>query len=189
MLSGLPLFEFDVVVADPPWLYALRSPKGEKKSAQRQYDCMPLADIKAMRVGEHVRDSAWLFLWATAPMLPAAINVMEAWGFTYKSRLAWRKTTRHGNVRVGPGYVVRTMHEDVLVGAIGKPCYTRALPSIFDGLAREHSRKPDEFYSLIESFAPSANRLDLFTRESRLGWTSFGNEATKFDKPFMEAAE
>lgn len=187
--SNLPLFGFDVVVADPPWLYDLRSSNGEAKSPQAHYSCMPLDAIKDLRVGDLVGMNSWLFLWITAPLLPKGIDVMSAWGFTYKTTIIWRKTTASGKVRVGPGYVARTMHEQVLIGAIGAPAYTKALPSIFDGLAREHSRKPDEFYRLVEGFAPNARRLDLFTRESRPGWSAYGDQSTKFDTPALEAAE
>lgn len=185
----LPLFGFDLVVADPPWSFALRSSAGEEKSAQAQYACMPLADIMAMPIGHLVGCHSWLFLWATAPLLPQAMAVMAAWGFEYRTRLSWRKLTPSGKPRLGTGYVVRTLHEDVLVGAVGAPSYARALPSLFDGVAREHSRKPESFYRLVEGFAPAARRLDLFSRETRPGWTGWGNEATKFDAPILQAAE
>ena len=189
LLADLPLFGFDLVVCDPPWSFALRSAAGESKSAQAQYACMPLDAIKAMPVGHLVGANSWLFLWATAPMLPHALAVMEAWGFTYRTRLAWRKLTPAGKPRLGTGYVVRTLHEDILVGAIGSPTYMRALPSLFDGVAREHSRKPDEFFGLVEAFAPGARRLDMFSRETRPGWRSWGAEASKFDPaPAPEAA-
>ena len=181
IFADLPLFGFDVISCDPPWTFVLRSAAGEAKSAQAQYACMPLADIKAMPIGHLVGANSWLFLWATAPMLPHALEVMAAWGFTYRTRLAWRKLTPAGKPRLGTGYVVRTLHEDILVGAIGSPTYARALPSLFDGVAREHSRKPDEFFALIEAFAPGARRLDLFSREKRLGWTGWGAESAKFD--------
>jgi N6-adenosine-specific RNA methylase IME4 len=180
--ADLPLFGLDLVIADPPWLFALRSSAGEEKSPQAQYDCMTLEAIKALPVGHLVGCDSWLLLWATAPLLPQAIEVMHAWGFQYRTRFAWRKTTARGKVRMGPGYVVRTMHEDILVGAIGQPSYARAFPSIFDGLAREHSRKPDAFYHLVERFAPAARRVDLFSRQSRPGFTSWRNEAHKFDE-------
>ena len=177
----------DLIECDPPWAYALRSPKGEGKSAQAHYECMPLDAIKALPVNQLARRDCWLFLWATAPMLPQALNVMGAWGFTYKTRLAWRKMTKPGKngepgkVRTGPGYIVRTQHEDVLIGCVGEPHYAKALPSLIDGVAREHSRKPEEFYSLVEAFAPRAYRAALFSRQSRPGWQTWGNETTKFD--------
>ncbi|MDR3488753.1 MAG: MT-A70 family methyltransferase [Bradyrhizobium sp.] len=180
-----PLYPFcaDLIVCDPPWTYDLRSSNGEAKSPQAHYKCMPNDKIGQLPVGQRAGRDAWLFLWATAPLLPRCLEVMSAWGFTYKTTLIWRKTTRSGKVRVGPGYLARTMHEQILVGSLGLPHYAHALPSIFDGLAREHSRKPEEFYERIERFAPQARKLDLFGRQSRPGWLVFGNEATKFDEP------
>lgn len=176
----LPLFGFDLLAVDPPWSFSLYSAKGEEKSPQAQYDCMALADIQALPVGQLVGANAWLFLWATAPLLPEAIDTLRRWGFAYVTRLTWRKVTRNGKVRMGPGYVARTCDETVLVGRVGRPQITRALPSIFDGVAREHSRKPEEFFMLVEGFAPRARRADLFGREQRPGWSVWGNESTKF---------
>ena len=184
-----PLSPFcaDLIEADPAWEFAPRLPKGEGKSAQAHYECMPLDAIKALPVNQIARRDCWLFLWTCAPMLDQGFEVMRAWGFTYKTRVACRKMTRPGKngdpgkVRTGPGYVVRTQHEDVLIGCVGEPHYARALPSIIDGVAREHSRKPDEFYSMIEAFAPRAYRVSLFSRQSRPGWMTWGSEKTKFD--------
>ena len=172
---------FDVIVADPPWTFSARSALGLKKSPQAHYGCMDLDAIKALPVAELARRDCWLFLWTSAPLLDRAFEVMGAWGFAYKSRFTWRKTTVNAKTRVGPGYVVRTKSEDVLIGARGAPDFARALPSLFDGLAREHSRKPDVFFDLVEGFAPRAARLDLFSRQSRPGWVAWGNEARKFD--------
>jgi N6-adenosine-specific RNA methylase IME4 len=176
----------DIIVADPPWQFELRSAKGERKSAQAHYACMSLPEIEAMPVGMLARRDCWLFLWATAPMLPDALATMRAWGFRYVSRTSWRKTTESGKTRMGPGYIVRTMHEDILIGRIGEPTRRRPMPSLFSGVAREHSRKPDEFYALLETFAePTAFKLDLFgreTKDARLGWSTWGDERTKFDQ-------
>jgi N6-adenosine-specific RNA methylase IME4 len=180
--GGLSSSSADVISADPPWSFRNFSAKGHGKGAHAHYQCMSLDDIKAMPVRALAADSAWLFLWTSAPMLDQAFDVMKAWGFTYKSRIAWRKMTVNGKVRFGPGYVVRTMHEDVLIGTIGKPARDKAMPSIFDGLAREHSRKPDEFYAAVERFAPAARKLDLFSRESRPGWAKWGDQSSMFDE-------
>lgn len=178
--APLPLFGFDLLTIDPPWSFTLYSAKGESKSPQAHYECMDLAAIRALPVGQLVGADAWVFLWATAPLLPEAIDTLRGWGVVYVTRLTWRKVTRAGKVRMGPGYVARTCDETVLVGRIGRPPYARALPSIFDGVARQHSRKPEEFFKLVESFAPDARRADIFGREARPGWAVWGNEATKF---------
>lgn len=175
-------FGFDLIVADPPWLVEMRTAKGETKAPQAHYSCMPIEAISALPVGHLAAPDCWLLLWTSAPLLDRAFDVMRDWGFTYTSRIAWRKCTVNDKTRVGPGYVVRTMHEDVLIGKIGKPPLGTAFPSFFDGLAREHSRKPEEFYALVDRFAPDARKLDLFSRQNRPGWDSWGFEVGKFDE-------
>jgi N6-adenosine-specific RNA methylase IME4 len=94
----------------------------------------------------------------------------------------WRKTTAGGKVRMGTGYRVRTTGEVVVVATLGNPKQAAIPQTIFDGVAREHSRKPEEFYSLCDRVMPHARRADVFARASRAGWHSFGNQATKFDE-------
>jgi N6-adenosine-specific RNA methylase IME4 len=176
---------YEVIVADPPWRFRTWSETNQAKAASRHYDLMMLDDIKALPVGQLAQGDCLLLLWCCAPMLPQALDVMKAWGFTYKSNTNWRKVTPAGKVRMGTGYWARTMHEQILIGSIGKPRKFSAFPSVFDGLAREHSRKPDEFYKLVEKHTAGLRRADVFARQSRPGWDCWGNESTKFD----EAAE
>lgn len=171
---------YEVIVADPPWDFALWSENGNKKGAAPHYKLMPGEQIDALPVGQLAQRDCFLLLWATAPMLLIGLQAMKAWGFTYKSQLVWRKVTRNGLVRWGTGYRARTGHELVLVGTIGNP-RDRGFPSIFDGLAREHSRKPDEFYRLILKHSPGLRRSDLFSRETRPGFDGWGDQHTKFD--------
>jgi len=189
-MSGWPFdhlvpLSYDVIAIDPPWSFQTWSDTGQTKGAANQYDLMSSDDIKALPVGALAQRDAVLLLWATAPLLPVAIDVMSAWGFEYKSEMIWRKVTANNKVRMGTGYWCRSMHEPILIGTIGKPSKVRAFPSIFDGVAREHSRKPDEFFSMVERHTTGLRRLDLFSRQSRPGWETFGHERTKFD----EAAE
>lgn len=178
--SLMPL-SFDLISADPPWEYELYSEAGNQKAASAQYDTMPLAEIMALPVGHLARGDCLLLLWGCGWMPPAQRQgVMEAWGFTYKSELAWRKTTRRGKVRMGPGYRVRTMHEPIYLGVMGNPQH-KAFKSIFDGVARQHSRKPEEFYDAVTKASPKSNKLDLFSRNTRPGWTNWGRESSKFD--------
>lgn len=172
---------YEVIVCDPPWDFANYSDKGTLKGADPHYDVMPLAQILALPVGMLARGDAMLLLWGTAPMLPQQIEVMRCWGFAYKTHLIWRKTTARGKVRVGTGYVARSMHEIVLVGTIGQPRLIGAFPSLFDGIAREHSRKPDEFYELVGMRTVGARRADLFSRQRRSGFDAWGREADKFE--------
>lgn len=180
-LAELPLFGFDCIVADPPWLFEQWSVKGEGKAPQAHYKCLPAETIARMRVADHAARDCWLFLWATNPLLREAFFVLDAWGFKYVTAIAWRKTTVHGKQQWGPGYVARTHHEPILIGKVGEPVMVKALPGLFAGRAREHSRKPDEFYELLRSFLPAKARIaDLFSRQNRQGVTEWGDEAGKF---------
>ncbi|BAQ18335.1 MT-A70 family methyltransferase [Methyloceanibacter caenitepidi] len=175
------MFGYELIVADPPWDFENYSEAGTGKGADPHYSVMSLAEIKALPVGDLARGDCLLLLWATGCMLPLALQVMESWGFTYKSEIVWRKTTVNGKVRIGTGYRVRTMHEPVLVGTMGNP-HHKPFPSLIDGLAREHSRKPDEFYEAIDRCCPSLGfRADLFARTRRPGFDSWGDEVGKFD--------
>jgi N6-adenosine-specific RNA methylase IME4 len=187
MFEPLPPGPFDVIVADCPWRFTTYSDKGHGKSPQKHYDCLSLADIHSLPVASIAAADSYLFLWATAPLLSEALNVMRIWGFTYKTHLAWAKVTANGKPRMGCGFIARTLHELCLVGTRGKPGKGAiALPSLFNGIARESGRKPDEFYRLVERFKPTARRVDLFARQSRAGWVSYGDEATKFDPPHCQ---
>lgn len=179
--GDFPMFGYDVIVADPPWDFALYSKAGEAKSAKAHYATMPLDAIAALRVGDLARGDCLLLLWCCEWMPPGARQrVLDAWGFTYKTSLVWRKLTCNDKVRMGPGYRARTMHEPILLATMGNPRH-RPFPSVIDGEAREHSRKPEAFYDLVDACCPRSRRADLFSRQSRPGWDSWGREAGKFD--------
>jgi len=180
--SPLTPLSYDVIICDPAWRFQTRSERGQTKGASHHYEVMSDEEIAALPVGSLAQRDCILLLWATAPMLPLALEVMRGWGFSYKSLLAWRKTTATGKVRMGTGYWARSMHEPVLIGTIGSPSKTSAFPSIFDGLAREHSRKPNEFYDLVRKHTSGLRRADLFARESREGFEGWGREMGKFDE-------
>lgn len=177
----LPLY-YELIVIDPPWGFDLYSEEGARKSALAQYNLMKDEDILRMPVGKLASMDSLLYCWTTAPTLPFAIKCVEAWGFTYKTWLVWRKTTRNGKVRVGTGYRARTMGELVIVATLGNPKQAWVPPGVFDGVAREHSRKPEEFYQLCDRVMPHARRCDVFSRQTRPGWHGFGNESQKFDE-------
>lgn len=180
----LPLFGFDLIVADPPWRFDLFNEEtGSQKGPAHHYETMALEEIKALPVGDLARGDCLLLLWTTgwAMATGQAQAVAKAWGFQAKSEIVWNKRTQGGKWRVGPGYRVRTMHEPILLCTTGNPEH-QALPSAFDGLAREHSRKPDEFYAMTEKYCPRLlDRLDLFSRTSRPGWAAWGNQQGMFD--------
>ena len=170
---------FSTIVADPPWTFKAYSEKGYKKSAQLHYECMSIKDICNLPVHSLSNKDCILFLWTCAPMLDIAFQVLDAWKFKYKSRMSWIKTTKNNKIRIGPGYIVRTMHEDILIGTRGNPKLAKAFPSIFHGLAREHSRKPEEFYSLVNERC-SGPYLHMFSSQKRIGTQSWGNQTDKF---------
>jgi N6-adenosine-specific RNA methylase IME4 len=175
----LPPHSYDLVVIDPPWPFKTWSQAGQGKSPSMHYRVMTLAEIMALPVRSLLNNHAVVLLWATGAMLAQAVAVMEAWGITYKTEIAWRKVTRNGKVRMGCVFWARTMHEPILLGTVGKPPKF-TLPSCFDGIAREHSRKPDEFYRMITDRTQGLRRADLFAREKREGWDAWGDEVEKF---------
>jgi N6-adenosine-specific RNA methylase IME4 len=179
--GDLEMFGYQVIVCDPPWRFDVWSQKGEKKSAAQHYHTMTASEIAAFPVGHLARDNCLMLLWSCGCMLPQAIETMTTWGFSFKSEIIWRKLTAAGKVRMGTGYRVRTMHEPILVGTIGNPEH-KAFPSIVDGIAREHSRKPDEVYKIIRRHTPYMTRADLFSRETRYGFSGWGDQHGLYDK-------
>ncbi|BDA84989.1 DNA methyltransferase [Aureimonas sp. SA4125] len=193
---GLPLFAFDVVMVDPPWPWATYSDKGLEKSPEAQYATMSLDDIAALRVGDLLAPSGVLVMWATWPLIERQCAIMRGWGVAPVTGGVWAKRTVNGKLRWGTGYVLRSVCEPFLVGRLEGAAIARGkVPNLLetlvdaavDGLAREHSRKPEEFYQLIETLVPDGRRADIFARQRRVGWDSFGNEADKFAA--IEAAQ
>jgi len=165
----LPEGVFDVIYADPPWEYytPLRG------YPELHYKTMPTEEICKLKVPS--ADDAVLFLWATNPTLKDALKVMECWGFKYKTNMVWVKD------KIGTGFYFRAQHELLLLGIKGKmpaPLEENRPPSVIHAPVREHSRKPDEVYALIEKMYPNRKYLELFARpeEKRKGWTYWGLE-------------
>lgn len=182
VFDPLAPYSYDVIVADAPWLYELRSDAGAEKSPQAHYKCMPTTEIAALPVDELVRPNCWLLLWATAPMLPDQLFVMRSWGFEYKTHIVWRKTTKNDKQATGPGFIARTQHEIVLIGSIGDPGVRKPFDSIFDGERRQHSRKPDGFMEQVRANLYGTRRANLFTRETVEGFDGWGDQATLLDE-------
>lgn len=181
-MTDLPAGRFGAILADPAWRFATRSPKGEAKSPQRHYECMSLAEISALPVADVAADDCALFLWATFPMLPHALLVMARWGFIYKTGGAWAKrSSADASWAFGPGFIFRGASELLLVGTRGQPKWrSRSERNLWVAPVREHSRKPDEVHAMIERTA-AAPFLELFSRESRPGWTAWGDQVGRFD--------
>jgi N6-adenosine-specific RNA methylase IME4 len=188
----LPAGPFSVIMADPPWAFATRSDKGLKKSPQAHYDCMSLDAIKALPVADISAPDCLLMMWATAPMLPHALEVMAAWGFTYKTMGAWAKRSKTGSKwAFGTGYILRSASEPFLIGTRGAPrVVSKSERNLIVAPVREHSRKPDEARAMLERMIPAGRRLEMFARETAPGWEAWGNQVGRFDhQPKLEAAE
>lgn len=179
---------FGTILADPPWQFQNRTGKvaPEHKRLNR-YDTMELDDICALPVADIAADPAHLYLWVPNALMPDGLRVMEAWGFRYVSNIIWEKVRKDGGPDGrGVGFYFRNVTEMLLFGVRGKNARTlkpgRSQVNIIRSRKREHSRKPDEQYPIIEgcSWGP---RIELFSRGKRKGWTVWGNQADDDYKP------
>lgn len=172
---------FRAIYADPAWRFEAWSEAGEGKAPQQHYQCEGLEVMKAMRVAPLAATNSALFLWATFPMLPEALELLAAWGFTYKTGGAWGKQSSTGRaLAFGTGYIFRSAAELLLVGTRGEPKWlSKSERNLWLAPIREHSRKPDEIIPMIERMTPGP-RLELFARQRRPNWVSAGNELDKF---------
>jgi N6-adenosine-specific RNA methylase IME4 len=173
---------FATVLADPPWRFENRTGKmaPEHKRLNR-YGTMTLEDICALPVQAIVEDVAHLYLWVPNALLPEGLQVMAAWGFQYKTNIIWHKIRKDGGPDGrGVGFYFRNTTEILLFGARGKNARTlapgRSQVNIIRAMKREHSRKPDETYELIEKCSPGPF-LEMFARGGRQGWNTWGNQA------------
>jgi N6-adenosine-specific RNA methylase IME4 len=173
---------FSTIVADPPWRFTNRTGKVAPEHRRlSRYETMTLEEICALPVGSAVADTAHLYLWTPNALLPDALRVMSAWGFQYKSNIIWHKIRKDGGSDGrGVGFYFRNVTEVMLFGVRGKNARTlapgRRQVNMIETRKREHSRKPDEQYELIEACSPGPY-LELFARGERTGWTVWGNEA------------
>lgn len=169
-MRGCPVADllFDVVYADPPWRYDDGPPGRE---IERHYPTMSHAEI--LEAKPPVARDAVLYLWGVAPKLPEALEVMAAWGFTYRSCAVWDKQIP------GMGYWFRGQHEHLLVGVRGKwspPAPRLRTPSVYTVPRTRHSKKPDIVRTHIATWFPDANRLEMFCRYPAPGWHVWGNQ-------------
>lgn len=173
---------FSTVLADPPWRFANRTGKvaPEHRRLDR-YSTMSLDAIKAMDVQSVVAPNAHLYLWVPNALLPDGLDVMTAWGFRYVSNIVWAKRRKDGGPDGrGVGFYFRNVTELLLFGVRGSMrtlAPGRSQVNMIETRKREHSRKPDEQYDLIESCSPGAY-LELFARHARPGWTAWGDESS-----------
>jgi len=180
--------KFATILADPPWQFTNRTGKiaPEYKKLTR-YDTMRLEEICALPVPQVARERAHLYLWVPNAILPWGLQVMAAWGFTYKSNIVWQKIRKDGGPDGrGVGFYFRNVTELLLFGVRGKNVRTlqpgRSQVNLIATRKQEHSRKPDEQYAIIESCS-EGSYLELFARGRREGWTSWGAEAEESYRP------
>lgn len=180
--GNLRPLSYGCILADPPWYFRNFSAKGEAKNPVAHYDCMDTASLGALPVSQLAAPDCALLMWATAPMLPDAVALMAAWGFTFKSAGAWAKQSSTGNAwAFGTGYCFRSAAEFFLLGTIGKPkVQSRSVRNLIVAPVREHSRKPEAQYEMAETLF-AGPYLELFSRAARPGWSAFGDEAGKFE--------
>jgi N6-adenosine-specific RNA methylase IME4 len=179
---------FGTILADPPWQFQNRTGKvsPEHKRLSR-YGTMTLDEIKALPVSEIAADRSHLYLWVPNALLPEGLQVMDSWGFRYVSNIVWHKIRKDGGSDGrGVGFYFRNVTELLLFGVRGKDVRTllagRTQVNMLQARKREHSRKPEEQYQLIEqcSWGP---RLEMFSRGKRPGWTTWGNQADENYQP------
>lgn len=173
---------FATILADPPWRFTNRTGKVAPEHRRlSRYGTLTLGQIEALPVATIVEPTAHLYLWVPNALLPEGLRVMQAWGFAYKTNLVWHKRRRDGGSDGrGVGFYFRNVTEILLFGTRGKNARTlapgRRQVNMIETRKREHSRKPDEQYAVIESCSRGPY-LELFARGTRPGWTYWGNQA------------
>ena len=177
---------FGTILADPPWQFQNRTGKmaPEHKRLNR-YATLGLDDILALPVAALAAEVAHLYLWVPNALLREGLAVLNAWGFTYKTNLVWCKVRKDGGPDGrGVGFYFRNTTELVLFGTRGRNARTlapaRSQVNVIRTRKREHSRKPDEQYAIIEKCSPGPY-LELFARGSRPGWTTWGDQSVEYE--------
>lgn len=176
---------FATILADPPWQFQNRTGKVAPEHRRlSRYGTMGLEEIMALPLAQLAADTTHLYLWVPNALLPEGLRVMEAWGFRYKSNLVWHKIRKDGGPDGrGVGFYFRNVTELVLFGVRGKNARTlasgRSQVNFLATRKREHSRKPDEFYDIVESCSPGPY-LEMFARGARPGWHVWGNQSEEY---------
>lgn len=180
--------KFATVLADPPWQFVNRTGKVAPEHRRlNRYGTMNVEAIGALPIADVLLPTAHLYLWVPNALLPDGLRVMQAWGFRYKANIVWHKLRKDGGSDGrGVGFYFRNVTEILLFGVRGKNARTQQLGrtqvNYIGTRKREHSRKPDEQYPLIEGCSPGPY-LEMFARGTREGWTSWGNQAEANYKP------
>ena len=170
----LPEGKFGVIYADPPWPYPERLDAKNLYGARNyHYDELSIKDLCELKVKELSADNAVLFIWVATNFLKQSFEIIESWGFKYKSNIVWIKSGRGGI-----GYYVKGDHELLLIATKGSclPKTDKLISSVLKAPKQEHSKKPKEVYEMIETLYPDNKYIELFARNKRNGWVSWGNE-------------
>lgn len=169
----LPEGKYQVIYADPPWMYGQEQHSTEKQATvlETHYPSMPTEDICQLPIGNLGLDNSVLFLWTTSPKLFEAKQVIDAWGYEYKSSMVWDK------VKHNVGYYVSVRHEFLLICTRGSclPDNPKLYDSVITEERTEHSKKPEVFYDIIEDIY-KGKKIELFARNKRNGWECWGNQ-------------
>ena len=179
---------FPCVLADPPWQFVNRTGKMAPEHRRlNRYGTLTLPEICALPVAEFAAPTSHLYLWVPNALLPDGLAVMKSWGYEYKTNIIWHKIREDGGSdRRGVGFYFRNVTELLLFGVRGKNARTlqpgRTQVNLLPTRKREHSRKPDEIYPIIEACSPGP-RLELFARGVRPGWSVWGNQADDAYEP------
>lgn len=193
--------KYNIIYADPAWTFETRSKKGKEKSPEKHYKCMTKADIEALPVADWCEDDAVLLLWTTDTHLPQALELIEKWGFTYKTvGFTWVKLNKRWAEKImynapdkgwlkslfcfGMGFYTRANPEMCLLATRGKPLkrMSHSVRQLVVETIREHSRKPDRIRDDIVELFGDLPRLEMFARTRAEGWDVFGNEVDKYEK-------
>ncbi|MFZ5782292.1 MAG: MT-A70 family methyltransferase [Pseudomonadota bacterium] len=179
---------FKTILADPPWRFINRTGKVAPEHRRlSRYGTLTVEQISALPVAELAEDTAHLYLWVPNALLPEGLEVMRSWGFAYKSNIVWHKLRKDGGSDGrGVGFYFRNVTEMILFGTRGRNARTlapgRRQVNYVGTRKREHSRKPDEQYGIIESCSPGPY-LELFARGIRERWTTWGDQADNAYEP------
>lgn len=182
-VCAVPRGQFGAIYADPPWSWASWSATRQTRATSNHYALMDLEGIKALPVAECAADDCALFMWSVNSMLPQALDVMASWGFAFKTvAFTWAKRTPSGaGWHLGMGYWTRQNTKSCLLGVRGKPQRRdRGVRELVVSERREHSRKPNDVARSIERLVDGPY-LELFARETRPEWSSWGNETSRFN--------
>ena len=178
--------KFHTVLADPPWRFANRTGKMAPEHRRlNRYSTMDLPEIMDLPVADIVSEPAHLYLWVPNALLPEGLKVLRAWGFEYKSNIVWHKVRKDGGSDGrGVGFYFRNVTELVLFGVRGKKARTlapgRRQVNLIPSMKREHSRKPDQLYEVIEGCSRGPF-IELFARDSRKKWITWGNQSDDYE--------